>query len=79
MTGGPKLVAIDLDTDTVARTNTLPRAVHYSDSYMDDLRLDMRANALASKSGHGSITGIVDSSNEGRNGFVIIDLATGES
>lgn len=74
--GGPKLVAVDLSTDMVKKTYTLPADVHYPDSYMNDLRFDMRANATASG---GGIAYIVDSSNEGRTGFIMIDLATGES
>ncbi|KAI5917580.1 major royal jelly protein-domain-containing protein [Camillea tinctor] len=74
--GGPKLVAIDLSTDKVTRTYTLPPSVHYPDSYMNDLRFDLRTNATAAG---GGIVYIVDSSNEGRTGFIMIDLATGES
>lgn len=43
---------------------------------MNDLRFDMRSNVT--KSGKG-IAYINDSSNEGRNGFIMIDLGTGES
>jgi hypothetical protein len=43
---------------------------------MNDLRFDMRANIT--ESGEGMVY-IVDSSNEGRTGFVMIDLGTGES
>jgi sugar lactone lactonase YvrE len=74
--GGPKLVAINLSNDTIKRTYTLPADVHYPDSYMNDLRFDMRPNATASG---GGIAYIVDSSNEGRTGFIIIDLGTGDS
>ncbi|KAI1326270.1 major royal jelly protein-domain-containing protein [Xylariaceae sp. FL0255] len=74
--GGPKLVAIDLATDKIRTTYTLPSSVHYPDSYMNDLRFDLRANATQSG---GGIAYIVDSSNEGRNGFIMIDLGTGES
>lgn len=37
---------------------------------MNDVRFDMRSG--------GGIAYIVDSSNEGRNGFIVLDLATGE-
>jgi hypothetical protein len=43
---------------------------------MDDLRFDMQPNAAESGAG---IAYIVDSTNEGRTGFVMIDLGTGES
>ncbi|KAI0134882.1 major royal jelly protein-domain-containing protein [Daldinia grandis] len=74
--GGPKLVAIDLTTNSIKKTYTLPPTVHYPDSYMNDLRFDLRFNITQSG---GGIAYIVDSSNEGRTGFIMIDLATGES
>jgi hypothetical protein len=43
---------------------------------MNDLRFDMRPNVTESG---GGIAYIVDSSNEGRTGFIMIDLGTGES
>ncbi|KAI0829590.1 major royal jelly protein-domain-containing protein [Hypoxylon sp. FL0890] len=74
--GGPKLIAINLTTNSIGRTYTLPPTVHYPDSYMNDLRFDLRSNMTESG---GGIAYIVDSSNEGRTGFIMIDLATGES
>ena len=74
--GGPKLVAINLSNNSIARTYTFPSSVHYPDSYMNDLRFDMRPNVTGSGQG---IAYIVDSSNEGRTGFIILDLGTGES
>ncbi|KAI1373327.1 major royal jelly protein-domain-containing protein [Hypoxylon crocopeplum] len=74
--GGPKLVAINLTTNNVGRIYTLPLTVHYPDSYMSDLRFDLRSNMMESG---GGIAYIVDSSNEGRTGFIMIDLRTGES
>ena len=74
--GGPKLVAMNLTTNSISRTYTFPASVHFPDSYMNDLRFDMRANATASGQG---IAYIVDSSNEGRTGFIMLDLGTGES
>ncbi|MCJ1456617.1 hypothetical protein MMC28_006979 [Mycoblastus sanguinarius] len=74
--GGPKLVAINLTSNTVQQTYTFPSSVHYPDSYMNDLRFDMRANATASGKG---IAYINDSSNEGRTGFIMLDLGTGKS
>ena len=74
--GGPKLVAINLSNDFITRTYTLPPTVHCPDSYMNDLRFDMRPNVTESG---GGIAYIVDSSNEGRTGFIMIDLGTGES
>lgn len=75
--GGPKLVAISLANDTIYQTFTFPSTVHYPDSYLNDLRFDLRAN-VSGTSGHG-IAYLVDSSNEGRPGFIMVDLGTGES
>jgi len=74
--GGPKLVSINLSNNSIARTYTFPPTVHYPDSYLNDLRFDMRPNVTTSG---GGIAYLVDSSNEGRNGFIMVDLATGES
>lgn len=75
--GGPKLVAISLGNNSVYRTYTFPSDVHYPDSYLNDLRFDFRSN-LSDTSGEG-IAYLVDSSNEGRPGFIMLDLGTGHS
>jgi hypothetical protein len=49
--GGPKLVSINLSNNSIARTYTLPPTVHYPDSYMNDLRFDMRPNVTVSGEG----------------------------
>ncbi|KAL9618735.1 MAG: hypothetical protein Q9160_006614 [Pyrenula sp. 1 TL-2023] len=67
--GGPKLCAISLTNDTIYQTYTFDPEVHYPDSYMNDLRFDF-ANQVAY---------IVDSSDEGRNGFIVLNLTTGDS
>jgi hypothetical protein len=59
--GEPKFVAVSLSSNSIARTSTLPLDVHFPDSYMDDLRFNMRATATEYGSG---IAYIVDSSNE---------------
>jgi sugar lactone lactonase YvrE len=74
--GGPKILAVDLRNDSVYATYTFPASVHFPDSYMNDIRLDLRANLTSS--GHG-LAYIVDSSDEGRPGFIMLDLGTGES
>ena len=74
--GGPKLVAISLTNDTIYQTFTFPSTVHYPDSYMNDVRFDLRANVTTGGKG---VAYIVDSSNEGRTGFIMLDLATGDS
>jgi sugar lactone lactonase YvrE len=74
--GGPKIIAISLANDTVYATYTFPSSVHFPDSYMNDLRIDLRPSVTASGEG---IAYIVDSSDEGRPGFIMLDLGTGES
>jgi hypothetical protein len=74
--GGPKIIGINLSSDTVYATYTFPASVHYPDSYMNDIRFDLRTNATQSGQG---VAYIVDSSDEGRPGFIMLDLGTGES
>jgi sugar lactone lactonase YvrE len=74
--GGPKIIGINLSNDSVYATYTFPSTVHFPDSYMNDIRFDLRPNITAS--GHG-IAYIVDSSDEGRPGFIMLDLGTGAS
>ena len=74
--GGPKLIGIDLRNDTIVQTILFPPTVAYSDSYLNDIRFDLRPSVTASGQGIGYIT---DSSQEGRNGLVMVDLGTGES
>lgn len=74
--GGPKLVGLDLATDKVFQTILFPQTVAYPDSYLNDVRFDLRPNITQSGKGVAYIT---DSSAEGRNGIVVVDLGTGES
>ncbi|KAL8762052.1 MAG: hypothetical protein Q9184_001899 [Pyrenodesmia sp. 2 TL-2023] len=74
--GGPKLIGIDLTDDTIFRTILFPPTVAYSDSYINDIRFDLRPSVTATGQG---IAYITDSSQEGRNGIIIVDLGTGES
>lgn len=74
--GGPKLVGVDLATNSVFQTILFPETVAYPDSYLNDVRFDLRSNITTSGKGVAYIT---DSSSEGRNGIVIADLGTGES
>lgn len=75
--GGPKVVAISLSNDTIYQTYTFPSTVYYPDSFFNDLRFDLRTNVTGT-SGSG-IAYLVDSSDEGRPGFIMLDLGTGES
>jgi sugar lactone lactonase YvrE len=74
--GGPKIVGISLANDSVYATYTFPASVHFPDSYMNDIRFDLRPNITASGQG---VAYIVDSSDEGRPGFIVLDLGSGES
>jgi len=74
--GGPKILGISLANDSVYATYTFPASVHFPDSYMNDIRFDLRSNTTASGQG---VAYIVDSSDEGRPGFIMLDLGTGQS
>jgi len=74
--GGPKLIGVNLANDTIFRTIVFPPNVVFSDSYLNDIRFDLRPNITVSGQGIGYMT---DSSTEGRNGIVMVDLGTGES
>jgi len=74
--GGPKLVGVDISTNTVIQTIVFPPTVAYPDSYLNDVRFDLRPSVTASGKG---IAYITDSSSEGRNGIVVVDLGTGQS
>ncbi|KAI4706134.1 hypothetical protein J4E89_009188 [Alternaria sp. Ai002NY15] len=74
--GGPKILGISLSNDTIYATYTFPSSVHFPDSYMNDIRFDLRPTTTSSGAG---VAYIVDSSDEGRPGFIVLDLGTGES
>jgi sugar lactone lactonase YvrE len=74
--GGPKLVCVSLYNDTVIKTIVFPTTVAYPDSYLNDVRFDLRPHVTESGEGVAYIT---DSSSEGRNGIIIVDLGSGES
>jgi sugar lactone lactonase YvrE len=70
--GGPKLVRIDLDTDTVAQVITFPPDVALPTTYLNDVRFDLSR-------GDAGMAYITDSSDSGPNGIIVVDLASGES
>ncbi|KAK5169092.1 uncharacterized protein LTR77_006401 [Saxophila tyrrhenica] len=74
--GGPKLIGVNLSNDTVFQTIVFPTTVAYADSYLNDVRFDLRSSLTSSGKGVAYIT---DSSVEGRNGIIVVDLGTGES
>lgn len=63
--GGPKLLGVDLSTNQVIKTIVFPTTVAYADSYLNDVRFDLRASSAPGGEG---IAYITDSSTEGRNG-----------
>jgi sugar lactone lactonase YvrE len=70
--GGPKLICVDLATDRVIRTILFPRPVALPTTYLNDIRFDLRR-------GDAGMAFITDSSNQGANGLIVVDLASGES
>lgn len=70
--GKPKLVGIDLASDRVVETILLPDDVALPTTYLNDVRFDLTRGA-------GGMAFITDSSSEGTNGIIVVDLATGES
>lgn len=69
--GGPKVMGVNLSNNTIYTTYTFPSTVHYPDSYMNDIRFDLRPSH--------DVAYIVDSSNEGRTGFIVLNLTDGTS
>ncbi|KAF2852826.1 hypothetical protein T440DRAFT_19718 [Plenodomus tracheiphilus IPT5] len=74
--GGPKLIGVDITSHQVIKTIVFPETVAFPDSYLNDIRFDLRASSTSSGNG---IAYITDSSSEGRNGIIIVDLESGES
>jgi sugar lactone lactonase YvrE len=70
--GGPKLVAVDLNTNRVTKKILFPPDVALSASYLNDVRFDLHR-------GSAGIAFITDSTSNGSNGIVVVDLASGKS
>ncbi|MFC8190656.1 L-dopachrome tautomerase-related protein [Cellulomonas sp. NPDC057328] len=70
--GGPKLVRVDLATDTVAQVITFAPDVALPSTYLNDVRFDLRR-------GDAGYAFITDSSDSGPNGVIVVDLATGHA
>jgi sugar lactone lactonase YvrE len=70
--GGPKLVCVDLTSDKVVQTILFPQDVALPTTYLNDVRFDLRR-------GDAGIAFITDSSDQGPNGIIVVDLATGKS
>ncbi|MFI7603416.1 L-dopachrome tautomerase-related protein [Actinoplanes sp. NPDC049681] len=65
--GGPKLVCIDLATDTVVHTICFDRTSVLPTTYLNDVRFDLRRK----------VAYITDSSDRGPNGIIVVDLRSG--
>jgi sugar lactone lactonase YvrE len=70
--GGPKLVRVDLDRDEVVQTILFPTDVALPTTYLNDVRFDLRR-------GEAGAAFITDSADQGPNGIIVVDLATGQS
>lgn len=75
--GGPKLVGVDLTTNKVFKTIPFsPEVALPSDTYLNDVRFDLRPHVTSSGEG---IAYITDSSSTGHNGVIVVDIGAGES
>jgi sugar lactone lactonase YvrE len=66
--GGPKLVCVDLASDRVIKTILFPQDVALPTTYLNDVRFDLRR-------GTEGMAFITDSSDQGANGIIVVDLA----
>jgi sugar lactone lactonase YvrE len=70
--GGPKLIAVDLETDEVVKTIVLPSSVVLPSTYLNDVRFDLRR-------GKAGIAYITDSAVRGPGSIIVVDLDSGDS
>ena len=70
--GGPKLVAIDLTTNTVKRTIVFPQSLLGTGTSLNDVRFD-------SQRGAAGFAYISDSSAKQGSGIIVVNLATGQA
>jgi len=68
--GTPKLVAIDLRTNQPVQTIFFPAAVAGASAMLNDVRVDLGKGASG-------VAFVTDSSAQGPNGIIVVDLATG--
>jgi sugar lactone lactonase YvrE len=67
--GGPKLVCVDLATDTVEKVIVFEPDVALPTTYLNDVRFDLRRG----------VAYITDSADSGPNGLIVVDLESGEA
>lgn len=70
--GGPKLVGVDLKQNRVFKTILFPQTVALPTTYLNDIRFDLGR-------GKAGIAYITDSSGNGPNGIIVVDLDSGRS
>lgn len=70
--GGPKLVCVDLKMNQVIKKILFPQNVALPTTYLNDVRFDLRR-------GKEGVAYITDSAQNGPNGIIVVDLASGES
>jgi sugar lactone lactonase YvrE len=69
--GGAKLVCVDLARDAIVQTIVVPSDVALENTYLNDIRFDLRR-------GEAGLAFITDSSNgQGPGGLIVVDLADG--
>ena len=66
------MVCVDLNTNMVIKKILFPQAVALPTTYLNDIRFDLRRGAEG-------MAFITDSAQNGPNGIIVVDLASGES
>lgn len=70
--GGPKLIGVDLKTNRIFKKILFPQEVALTTTYLNDIRFDLRR-------GKAGMAFITDSSSNGANGIIVVDLDSGKS
>ncbi len=70
--GGPKLIGVDLRTNKIFKKIIFPADVALPTTYLNDVRFDLRR-------GTEGMAYITDSAENGPNGIIVVDLASGKS
>lgn len=70
--GGPKLIGVDLKRNRIFKKILFPQEVALTTTYLNDIRFDLRR-------GKAGMAFITDSSSNGANGIIVVDLDSGKS
>jgi sugar lactone lactonase YvrE len=70
--GGPKLMCFDLANNALTRTFPVPSNAAFPTTYLNDVRFEL-------KHGHEGMAFITDSSADGPNGIIVVELDSGKS